>query len=130
MKGFREEAAAFQREKQEIVARAGQTAALFLIAGIDLADAMAADRAGKARIAARLERLIERERQRGIRKHWAYDLNRHIALKQALDRLQVRPAESKNGAAGRRCRNRHDARRLAEIEPRAPSSREKSGGFA
>jgi hypothetical protein len=39
--------------------------------------------------------MIERERQRGIRKHWSYDLNRHIALKQALDKLR----ETASGAA-------------------------------
>ena len=36
----------------------------------------------------RIERLLERERLRGGRRHWSYDLNRHIALKQALDRLR------------------------------------------
>jgi len=34
-------------------------------------------------------RLIERERQKGVIGHWSYDLNRHIALKQALDRLKA-----------------------------------------
>jgi len=41
--------------------------------------------------------MIERERLRGVRKHWSYDLNRHISLKQALDRL--RPADGRNAAA-------------------------------
>jgi len=41
--------------------------------------------------------MIERERLRGVRKHWSYDLNRHISLKQALDRL--RPADGTDTAA-------------------------------
>ena len=43
--------------------------------------------AEQARIILSLERAIERERLRGMRRHWSYDLNRHIALKQALDSL-------------------------------------------
>lgn len=32
-----------------------------------------------------LDRLVARERNKGLARHWAYDLNRHIALKQARD---------------------------------------------
>lgn len=120
MKGFREEIAAFKRQKYETVARAGQMAALFLIAGIDLSDAQSASPLEKARLVARLERLLERERQRGVRKHWSYDLNRHIALKQALDSLRERTTSNRNGAARRRCLERREARRLNDIECRAP----------
>ena len=59
-------------------------AALQIACHFDLAEAMKAEPATRARIVLRLERMIERERQRGARKHWSYDLNRHIALKQAL----------------------------------------------
>jgi hypothetical protein len=36
-------------------------------------------------IVARLARALRAERQRGRAGHWSYDLNRHIALAQALD---------------------------------------------
>ena len=34
-----------------------------------------------------IEKLLSRERNKGIARHWAYDLNRHIILKHARDRL-------------------------------------------
>jgi hypothetical protein len=37
----------------------------------------------------RLERLLERERLRGCARHWTYDLNRHIALGEALGQLRA-----------------------------------------
>lgn len=88
MNGLCEEIRAFTRTKREEQNQARQTAALFLASGVDLADAVAAPPEERSRIARRLERLIERERLRGMRRHWSYDLNRHIALKQALDRLR------------------------------------------
>ena len=36
------------------------------------------------RLVKRLEKAIEAERRLGRSRHWAYDLNRHIALRQAL----------------------------------------------
>jgi hypothetical protein len=61
----------------------------------------------RARLCRRLERRIERERLRGAARHWSYDLNRHIALKQALDLLggpapRPREPETEDGARGRR----------------------------
>ncbi|MEX0345067.1 MAG: hypothetical protein AB3N20_09105 [Rhizobiaceae bacterium] len=44
----------------------------------------------------RIDRMISRERQKGIGGHWSYDLNRHIALTQLrewLDDWQSRTAE-------------------------------------
>lgn len=79
---------AFRRRKSEEMAHARQTAALFLAAGIDLAEAAASCGDKRNRLRLRLERMIERERLRGMRRHWSYDLNRHISLKQALDRLR------------------------------------------
>jgi len=38
----------------------------------------------KKAILAKLERALRAERQRARSGHWAYDLNRHIALRQAL----------------------------------------------
>ena len=79
---------AFQRKKHDEQRIAGHTAALFLTCGVELADALSAPPSEKNRIALKLERLIERERLRGMRRHWSYDLNRHIALKQTLNRLR------------------------------------------
>jgi hypothetical protein len=90
MNGLRQEIAAFLENKQSAASQAGQMAALQIACHFDLADALKAEPAARVRIVLRLERMIERERQRGMRKHWSYDLNRHIALKQALDSL--RPA--------------------------------------
>lgn len=76
-------------------------AALQIACHFDLAQALKAGPEARALIVLRLERMIERERQRGMRKHWSYDLNRHIALKQALDRLRpldVAPAPSRASA--------------------------------
>ena len=82
-----EEKAAFLRAKAEYSEHARQTAALFILGGIDLAAGLRSAKPERLRLAARLRRLIERERLRGINRNWTYDLNRHIAMKQALDRL-------------------------------------------
>ena len=87
MTTLNEEKRAFLGAKASFHAHARQTAALFLAAAMDLQALLKATTAEKKIAAARLTRLIERERQRGINRHWSYDLNRHIALKQVLDRL-------------------------------------------
>ncbi|MGN6772271.1 MAG: cytoplasmic protein [Rhizobiaceae bacterium] len=78
----------YRREKEKLTAEAGQRAALFLTCGIDLPEVLSAPAAERDRVMLRLQRLIERERIKGARRHWSYDLNRHIAMKQALDRLR------------------------------------------
>lgn len=88
MNGLGGEIRAFRQRKSEELAEARQTAALFLSTGVDLADALAAPAGERSRLRLRLERMIERERLRGWRRHWSYDLNRHISMKQALDRLR------------------------------------------
>jgi hypothetical protein len=55
--------------------------------GIDLLQITAATTETKASIVARLSRLIKRERLKGLNKHWSYDINRHIALKQVQQRI-------------------------------------------
>lgn len=70
-------------------AHAAQMAALRLCCGMDLAAELGANLPARQRSLRRLERLIERERLRGQARHWSYDLNRHIALKQAADRLRI-----------------------------------------
>lgn len=82
-----EEIEDYKQGKEKASAEAGQRAALFLICGIDLQKALSASSIERSRVMVRLRRLIERERMKGTRRHWSYDLNRHIALKQALDRL-------------------------------------------
>lgn len=79
---------AFRRAKADRMRNARQTAALFLLCGIDLDAALRARGAERRRIVQRLGRLMERERIKGARRHWSYDLNRHIALAQALERLR------------------------------------------
>jgi len=91
------EARGFRAEKERFESEARQTAAFFIMSGIDLQEALAAGGDRRGRIVARIARLIERERLKGVRAHWSYDLNRHIALKQALDRLARSPA-NENGA--------------------------------
>jgi hypothetical protein len=57
--------------------------------------------AGRRRIVARLARALRAERMRGRGGHWTYDLNRHIALRQAylaerrwLDEAGVLPTKT------------------------------------
>lgn len=84
MQSISREAAQFLQSKADATRMAGATAAAFLGCGIDLARIGACPEQ-RAAAALRLGRLLERERQKGARGHWSYDLNRHIALKQALD---------------------------------------------
>jgi hypothetical protein len=87
--GIREEAHQFRLRKNDETYRAGETAALFVLGRIDRETALSASGEDAKRVRVKLERLIERERLRGMRRHWSYDLNRHIALKQALDRIKA-----------------------------------------
>lgn len=96
---FRRDAETFRELKQARTAEARQVAALQLACGIDLSAALGADGAMRARIVLRIERALERERLRGARRHWSYDLNRHIALKQALDRVLRCDSAAKPGTA-------------------------------
>jgi hypothetical protein len=49
--------------------------------------------AASERIVALLRKVLREERQRGIGGHWTYDINRHLALKEALmeetERLRI-----------------------------------------
>lgn len=91
------EADNFQRRKYSESRDAKGVAAFYLSTGVDLADALAAPAVRQHHVILRLERILERERLRGQRRHWSYDLNRHIALKNALDLL--RQAHEKKKAA-------------------------------
>lgn len=79
--------AIFQAEKKRLTMHASQRAALQIIANIDMDKIISAPLAEQQSAIKKLRRLIERERLKGNAGHWSYDLNRHIALKQALDRL-------------------------------------------
>jgi len=98
MSSIRSEIVEFQRNKQQQVADARQMAALRIICGIDLSEALKSAPEERDRIIFRLTRKLRRERQRGLARHWSYDLNRHIALKQALDRLVAAGVENEKAA--------------------------------
>ena len=91
MSPLRTEISDFRRRKNEESEQARQRVACLLLAGVDLSQAIDIEPGERQRLRMRLERLVERERLRGMRRHWSYDLNRHIALKQALDRLRAEP---------------------------------------
>ncbi len=78
----------FLAEREQDRMSAMQRVALQIVAGIDIDRLVQASEVEKQQAARRLTRLIERERLKGTSGHWSYDLNRHIALKQALDRLE------------------------------------------
>jgi hypothetical protein len=87
MHGLEEEARTFRSERLAETAEARQRAALHLCCGIDLEHLESAGPGRRAEFVSKIKRAIERERLKGTRRHWTYDLNRHIALKQALDRF-------------------------------------------
>lgn len=73
-------------KRREKIAACQRVLAMRLL-GIDFDEARSAGAASRSGLVRRLDRLIERERLRGSRGHWSYDLNRHIALKQLRDAL-------------------------------------------
>lgn len=85
---FEDDAEGFAARKEDEVAHARQLAALSLTCGMDLRSALEAPPAARAALIRKLQHAMERERLRGMRRHWSYDLNRHIALKQVLDKLR------------------------------------------
>ena len=80
---------AFSAARRRLADEARQRLALRILFNGDLDEMIGEDAQSKARTCCRLKRLIERERLKGQRGHWSYDLNRHIGLKQALDRLKA-----------------------------------------
>lgn len=73
--------------------------ALQLAVGTDLRAALDAPIETRQNLVPRLHRALRREHLRGIVRHWSYDLNRHIALKQALDYLNLEGGRQKTTAA-------------------------------
>ncbi|MHC1549709.1 cytoplasmic protein [Phyllobacterium sp. K27] len=92
---WKKEQGAFLAARDFIESEARQRLALQMFCNADLDELLAQDEASRLHMCRRLSRLIERERLKGTRGHWSYDLNRHIGLKQALDRLQF-PAKTTN----------------------------------
>jgi len=88
MRSLNEQAQAFGQQKRQHARHAGQLAALQILCGIDLGEASVSEGAARTKLLDRIERLLERERLRGLRRHWNYDLNRHIARKKARDQLR------------------------------------------
>ena len=89
MKPLLEEILTFRRRKTEESREAQSRAALRLSCGIDLPELGDTPRSDLSDILCRVARAIQRERLKGLQKHWSYDLNRHIALKQARDDIQL-----------------------------------------
>lgn len=88
MQRLQEEAKGFGTQQLRATAQARQVAAMQLVCGIDLSTAIETRGEAQTSLIRRMERILERERLKGMRRHWSYDLNRHIALKQVLDRLR------------------------------------------
>lgn len=107
---LQQEIAAFRSRQRDEGACSAQRAALQILCGIDIAEVLEGSSETQRAAKAQIVRLIERERLKGVNGHWSYDLNRHIALKQALDRISGAPPRA--AATGRpKCRRR----------PKAPS---------
>jgi hypothetical protein len=91
------ETAAFRKNRTEGAEKARIDACLQL-AGAPALNALGG--AGPVKLAQYARRLrlgIAKERRRGLLRHHRYDLNRHIAMKQALDAV-TDMAQTKNGA--------------------------------
>lgn len=104
---FEQDAKGFAARKQEEVTEARQLAAVSLACGMDLHLVLEAPPEARAALKLKLRHAIERERLKGTGRHWSYDLNRHIALKQILDKLgdprgeETRPRAGKQRQADR-----------------------------
>lgn len=94
---LKNDAVNFAAKKEQKILHASQQAAVQILTKMDFNTLLNADETHKQSAIRKLKRFIERERLKGIAKHWSYDLNKHIALKQALDRLEAtsRPSTSR-----------------------------------
>lgn len=99
MASMADEIADFRQCKASGALEARQRVALQIACGLDCETARQATGMERTMLVRRLRRLIERERLRGMRRHWSYDLNRHIALGQVLASLT---GQRKGGASRHR----------------------------
>jgi len=83
-----EELRQFSATRRSETETAMQTAALQIVCGLDLAEVLAADTQRRRSELRRIDRLVQRERLKGLSRHWSYDLNRHIAMTQVSRRLR------------------------------------------
>ena len=81
---LKQERDAFCRRKRELARSAAQQAAFRLCFGIDLEEALAGSTQQRLEAGMRIRRLLRRERLKGAQGHHGYDINRQIALCQAL----------------------------------------------
>lgn len=86
---LRREAAAHGERRAARERQAARMVAFRLATGLDLEAALSSSGVELSRAILRVERLLERERLRGWARHWSYDLNRHIALSEALGELRL-----------------------------------------
>lgn len=128
MAGWAEEIEAFRKTRDEAQGRARQTAAFRLLTGIDLESAVESRGAARAAILVRVKRRLERERLKGQRRHWSYDLNRHIALKQAYDLLAGRNSCDRTGGGEAEKPAALQARQNFERAQRSAESKSRKGG--
>ncbi|GHC69588.1 hypothetical protein [Limoniibacter endophyticus] len=84
---------AFLARQKLLAIEARQRFAFQMSCGMDISKLDSFNISEARALELKLVRLIERERQRGLEKHWSYDLNRHIAMTQALDRIRQRLLE-------------------------------------
>lgn len=89
MSSLKTEIGSFAKYQEEERSFARAIGALQLACGEDLAKTLANTASERARILAKVVHALNRERQKGLSRHWSYDLNRHIALKQALDFIRA-----------------------------------------
>jgi hypothetical protein len=99
MVDFQRQAGERQRAQVELVRFSRAAAALQLAVGLDLRSALEGPPAATLPILPRVRRALRREHLRGIARHWSYDLNRHIALKQALEYLVAAGTDPKKKTA-------------------------------
>lgn len=107
MQDIEKEIASFRETRERLAETSRQIAALQLLCGIDLANALGRMGESRERTICRIRRAMERERLKGVRGQAGYDLDRHIALKRSLEQLGVAkpprgPVEDGNGARRRR----------------------------
>jgi hypothetical protein len=88
MHAFQQEIAAFAERKAAELSEARRRVALRLSCGMDLPDPAQADRATTMDALGKARRAMKRERMKALHRHWSYDLNRHIALKEACDEME------------------------------------------
>lgn len=122
MHSLKADMAAFRSARQQRVAEARQNAAFFIMTGVDLQEALRSAGEACTAVQRRVSRLLERERLKGLRGHWSYDLNRHIALKNAFARLCMESSRTEAGDAAilKRRRSSLDAVTIRRQRRRRP----------